>query len=74
MIAKLQKIDAGATGETEFPLKWADKDVHLAIEAVKATRQRSLPVMETIATVWDRALQQGLGDRDVSAAYLAVVD
>jgi len=73
VIAKLQKIDAGATGETEFPLKWADKDVHLAIEAVKSTRQRSLPVLETIARVWDRALQQGLGDRDVSAAYLAVV-
>lgn len=71
-IQKLKKIEDGATTQTDFPLKWADKDVHLAIQAVKETANRSLPALETIAQVWDRAVQQGLGDRDVSAAYLAL--
>jgi len=71
-IAKINKIEAGKTHETEFPLKWADKDVHLALEAVKDTKPRSLPELETIARAWDRAIEQGLGDQDVSAAYLAL--
>lgn len=71
-IAKINKIEAGKMDETEFPLKWADKDVHLALEAVNDTKPRSLPELESIARAWDRAIEQGLGDKDVSAAYLAL--
>jgi len=71
-IAKLHKIEAGETKDTEFPLKWADKDVHLALDAVKETKPRSLPELESIAEAWDRAVAQGLGDYDASAAYLAL--
>ncbi len=71
-LAKINKIEEGKTGEAEFPLKWADKDIHLALEAVSDTKPRTLPELETIARAWDRAVEQGLGDHDVSAAYLAL--
>jgi 3-hydroxyisobutyrate dehydrogenase len=71
-LAKLKKIESDATADTEFPLKWATKDVRLAIDAVHDTAHQSLPALETIAKVWEHGVQQGLGDRDISAAYLAL--
>lgn len=68
-IAKLKKIENGATADTEFPLKWATKDVHLALEAVSG--KRDLPALKVIAHVWDQATSS-FGDQDVSAAYLAL--
>lgn len=71
-IAKLRKIQAGKESETEFPLKWATKDVHLALDAFARGGRTSLPALGAIATAWDEAVERGLGDDDLSAAYLGL--
>jgi 3-hydroxyisobutyrate dehydrogenase len=69
-LTKLQKIQQNAF-DAEFALGLATKDVHLALDAV-ARAKRKLPVVESIAAQWDRALEAGYGDRDVIGAYLAL--
>lgn len=69
-LSKLAKIEHQAF-DADFSLALASKDLHLALDA--ATRaNRRLPMTQSIATQWESALQSGLGDRDVSGAYLAL--
>jgi 3-hydroxyisobutyrate dehydrogenase len=69
-IAKLKKIAEGRTTETEFPLRWAHKDVLLALSAAGEERSR-LPVLNRIAEIW-AAAEQAFGADDLSAIYLAL--
>jgi 3-hydroxyisobutyrate dehydrogenase len=62
---------AGGTFEPEFSLAMAAKDVRLALHA-EATDGRTLPALEALDGVWQRALAAGYGDRDVSVVYLAL--
>lgn len=71
-IGKLRKIQAGKESETEFPLKWATKDTHLALDALQRSNGTSLPALGAIASAWDRAVAAGFGDDDLSAAYLGL--
>lgn len=69
-VAKLQKIKAGRTAETEFPLRWAEKDVELALAAAGEKRPR-LPILNQIDATWTEA-EPGFGTYDLSAIYLAL--
>src|ERR1700693_5976762 len=69
-LAKLEKIERDSF-DPDFSLALATKDLHLALDAARLTRQR-LPMMQSIAAQWDDALKAGFGDRDVIAAYLAI--
>jgi 3-hydroxyisobutyrate dehydrogenase len=69
-LAKLDKIERHAF-DPDFSLALASKDLHLALDAANRAHQR-LPMTQSIATQWESALQAGLGDRDVSGAYLAL--
>jgi 3-hydroxyisobutyrate dehydrogenase len=69
-IAKLKKIAEKRTAETEFPLRWAHKDVLLALSAAGKERAR-LVALNQIAATWDDALAD-FGADDVSAIYLAL--
>ncbi len=69
-LAKLDKIQREAF-EPDFSLALASKDLHLAIDAADRADKR-LPMTQSIATQWESALKAGLGDRDVSGAYLAL--
>jgi 3-hydroxyisobutyrate dehydrogenase len=69
-VAKMKKIGGNATAETEFPLRWAEKDVRLALAAAGSERAR-LPVLDTIEAVWPRALER-FGTHDLSAIYVAL--
>jgi 3-hydroxyisobutyrate dehydrogenase len=71
-LAKMKKITENKTAETEFPLRWADKDVRLALSAAGEERAR-LPVLGTIEAQWARAVERFGGD-DLSAIYLALRD
>lgn len=62
--AKLAKIDAG-DDSADFSLRWALKDVDLAIGA---TGEVPLPVAEAISRQWHDLVLAGFGDKDVSAA------
>ena len=65
-IAKLHKIDA-RDYDAEFALGWALKDVHFALESVGR-----LPALAAIGQQWERAVAEGYGGLDISAARLAL--
>lgn len=67
--SKLAKIAAG-NFDPEFSLAMAAKDVRLALQAAQGNGL--LPMIETLDREWRGALERGYGDRDVSAAYLAL--
>src|ERR1700761_7551745 len=69
-VAKLQKIKAGRAEEAEFPLRWAHKDVQLALAAAGEERAR-LPILNQIDATWAEA-EPGFGADDLSAIYLAL--
>src|ERR1700681_1543012 len=71
-LAKMKKIADNKTAETEFPLRWADKDVRLALSAAGEERAR-LPMLSAIDARWARAVERFGGD-DLSAIYLALRD
>src|SRR5947208_1305102 len=68
--AKLQRIARGDF-TPQFPLALALKDVHLALEAVDAGRFESLA---SLAREWERAVDQGLGDQDLTVVTRALED
>ena len=68
--SKLAKI-AARKFEPEFSLANAAKDVRLALQA-EAVGGVPLPMLAAVDREWERALALGFGDRDVSAAYLAL--
>ncbi len=70
-LSKLDKIEHEGFAP-DFSLALASKDLHLALDAANRAHQR-LPMAQSIATQWESALQAGLGDRDVSGAYLALI-
>jgi 3-hydroxyisobutyrate dehydrogenase len=61
--AKFAKMDAGDDAP-DFALQWALKDIRLAMDA----SGRRLPMLEVVRERWAALVDQGLGDRDVSAA------
>jgi 3-hydroxyisobutyrate dehydrogenase len=69
-IAKLKKIADRRTAETEFPLRWAHKDVRLALAAAGEDKSH-LPVLNQIAATRADALPD-FGADDLSAIYLAL--
>lgn len=69
-LAKMQKIAEDKTGETEFPLRWADKDVRLALSAA-GERRTQLPALNTIDALWSRSVER-FGGHDLSAVYGAL--
>ena len=68
--AKLQRIARGDFSP-QFPLVLALKDVHLALESVDAGRFESLA---SLAHEWEHAVDQGLGDQDVTVVTRALED
>ena len=66
----MRKIKEGRTAETELPLRWAHKDVQLALVAAGEARAR-LPILNQIDSIWAEA-EPGLGADDLSAIYLAL--
>lgn len=61
--AKFAKMDDG-DDSPDFALQWALKDIRLAMDA----SGRRLPMLEVVRDRWAALVDQGLGDRDVSAA------
>jgi 3-hydroxyisobutyrate dehydrogenase len=68
--AKLQRIAKGDYSP-QFALALALKDVHLALEAVDAGRFESLA---SLAREWERAVDKGLGDQDLTVVTRALED
>jgi 3-hydroxyisobutyrate dehydrogenase len=60
--AKLAKMDAG-DDSPDFSLRWALKDVDLAVDASGGWR---LPVAAAISSQWHELVRSGMADKDVS--------
>jgi 3-hydroxyisobutyrate dehydrogenase len=69
-LAKMKKIADQATAAPEFPFRWAEKDVGLALAAAHAERAQ-LPVLGSIGALWASALER-FGAQDLSAVYVAL--
>jgi 3-hydroxyisobutyrate dehydrogenase len=67
--AKLHKMERDEF-TAEFPLKWALKDVDLALEEAGADPP---PLLAALSPWWHAAVDAGLGREDVSAARLGLV-
>ncbi len=68
--AKLQRITRGEYAP-QFALALALKDVHLALETVDAGRFEALAAL---AREWERAVDQGLGDQDLTVVTRVLED
>jgi len=66
--AKLQRI-AGGEFSAQFALSLAVKDVHLALEAAGVDR---FAVLACLADEWQQAVDQGLGDQDLTIVTRAL--
>jgi 3-hydroxyisobutyrate dehydrogenase len=66
--AKLHKMERGDYAP-EFPLRWALKDVDLAVSAAPGT---PLPLLEALSRQWRATVDAGHGGEDVSAARLGL--
>jgi 3-hydroxyisobutyrate dehydrogenase len=66
--AKLQRIARGEFS-AQFALSLALKDVHLALQAVEGGRFAALACL---AEEWQQAVDQGLGDQDLTAVTQAL--
>jgi len=64
---KLKKIDSRDYAP-EFSLAWATKDVGLALDSIL----HRLPALDAIGEQWQRAVGEGFGSLDVSAARPAL--
>jgi 3-hydroxyisobutyrate dehydrogenase-like beta-hydroxyacid dehydrogenase len=62
-VRRPRNIDA-ADDAPDFSLRWALKDVDLALGAAK---DRTLPVTDAISCRWHELVETGLGEADVSA-------
>lgn len=62
------KMEMFKTGnyEPQMQLTWALKDINLALEA---SGTRTLPVMQNISNTWQKAVDAGYGDSDLSVVY-----
>lgn len=67
--AKLHKMEI-ADYAPEFPLRWALKDVELALAEAGAEPP---PLLAALSPQWRKAVDAGLGDEDISAARRALV-
>ncbi len=62
------KMDMFKSGDytPQMQLTWALKDINLAL---KAGTSRTLPVMQNISNTWQKAVDAGYGDSDLSVVY-----
>ncbi|MEI2264449.1 NAD(P)-dependent oxidoreductase [Erwinia sp. CGal63] len=63
--AKLGMIEEGSY-EPQMQLTWALKDARLALAAAKQSR---LPGLNTIADLWQQAVDAGYGEKDLAVIY-----
>jgi 3-hydroxyisobutyrate dehydrogenase/glyoxylate/succinic semialdehyde reductase len=66
--AKRERIETGNFEDADFPLRWLQKDLHLA--SVSAYESGvSLPLTNVAKEIYRFAIREGDGDKDFSAIY-----
>jgi len=67
LASKREKIETG-NYEAEFPLRWMQKDLHLASVSAYET-EVALPVTDVTKEVYRLAMREGYATEDFSAIY-----
>ena len=72
LAAKKDRIANGNYDDADFPLRWLQKDLHLATVSAYETGA-ALPLTNVAKEIYRLAIRQGEGDKDISAicGYLA---
>src|SRR5208283_622323 len=68
LASKRERIEKGNYEEADFPLRWLQKDLHLASVSAYETGV-SMPVTNVAKEIYRFAIRDGDGDRDFSAIY-----
>jgi len=68
LAAKRERIENGDFEEADFPLRWLQKDLHLASVSAYETGV-SLPLTNLAKEIYRLAIRDGDGDKDFSAIY-----
>jgi 3-hydroxyisobutyrate dehydrogenase/glyoxylate/succinic semialdehyde reductase len=71
LVAKRGKIEQ-ANYEADFPLRWMQKDLHLASTSAYEAAV-AMPVTNIAKEIYRLAISAGHGDQDVSAIYQYLV-
>jgi 3-hydroxyisobutyrate dehydrogenase-like beta-hydroxyacid dehydrogenase len=68
VMAKRKRIESGNFEDADFPLRWLQKDLHLAsVSAYEAGA--ATPLANVAKEIYRLAMQDGNGDKDFSAIY-----
>ena len=65
---KRERIEAGDFKEADFPLRWLQKDLHLATVSAYETGV-AMPLTNVAKEIYRLAIREGHGDKDFSAIY-----
>ena len=65
---KRERIDSGDYEQADFPLRWLQKDLHLASVSAFETGA-ALPLTNAAKEIYRLAIREGHGDHDFSAVY-----
>jgi 3-hydroxyisobutyrate dehydrogenase/glyoxylate/succinic semialdehyde reductase len=66
--AKRARIETGNFEDADFPLRWLQKDLHLASVSAYETGV-SMPLTNVAKEIYRFAMREGNGDKDFSAVY-----
>ena len=65
---KRERIESGNFEQADFPLRWLQKDLHLAAVSAYETGV-SMPLTNVAKEIYRLAIRKGDGDKDFSAIY-----
>jgi 3-hydroxyisobutyrate dehydrogenase-like beta-hydroxyacid dehydrogenase len=65
---KRERIETGNYGQADFPLRWLQKDMHLAAVSAYETGV-AMPLANITAEIYSLAIRVGRGEEDFSAIY-----
>jgi 3-hydroxyisobutyrate dehydrogenase/glyoxylate/succinic semialdehyde reductase len=68
LVLKRERIEEGHYGQADFPLRWLQKDLHLAAVSAYETGA-AVPLTNTAKELYRLAMREGRGNDDFSAIY-----
>jgi len=68
LASKRERIEKGNEGPADFPLRWLQKDLHLASVSAYDTHV-AMPLTNAAKEIYRLAIRDGHGDEDFSAIY-----
>src|SRR5207237_4623489 len=65
---KRERIESGSYGQADFPLRWLQKDLHLATTSAYETGA-AMPLTNMAKEIYRLAIRDGRGSEDFSVIY-----